>query len=215
MPAPGPAASSGLRPLAAFSSTARKGTVASGTRSRGDGEWSGDLGILGDGPPQASSRTPRPGALSARRAASVGLRGPGWREEELGGPCGAATYLVPTQPSCRRSFALKMASRPRSAPRRSLGAGPGGCGWSSGSPFGPGRRVRVRRPCSSPRAPSASVGPGEGLGLEVRAGPPRESLLKLSPHGLRERAPRTSPEPHGGTSLIPRQAAPLYQPGSG
>lgn len=57
---------------------------------------------------------------------------------------------------------------------------PRGRGWSSGSPFGPGRRVRVWKPCSEglprpdlPRAPGDSV----GLGLEVRAGPPRESLL--------------------------------------
>lgn len=131
-----------------------------------DGRWSGDPGILGASPLQTSPGPPRPGALSAR-AAPPGLARPCWREEELGAPCGAATYLVPTQPSCRRSFALKMASRPRSAPRRSLGAGPGDAAAPPGLLFGPGRPVCVLRPCSeglaqsaSPRAPGASVGPG-------------------------------------------------------
>lgn len=68
-----------------------------GNRVLGCGEWPGDAGILGDGPPQASSWSPRPGALPARAAAS-GLRGPaGARRSSSADP----EALRPT--SCPRS----------------------------------------------------------------------------------------------------------------
>lgn len=167
--------------------------------------------MLGAGPPQASPGPPRPGALSAR-AASPGLARPGWREE-LGAPCGAATYLVPTQPSCRRSFALKMASRPRSAPRRSLGAGPGDATAPPGLLFGPGRRggrcaqavLWETFPAGFAAGSRCFRRPGEAWHSRCVRGRRRNLCLSSHRTGSESERPGPGPEPHCGVSPVPGQ----------
>lgn len=109
-----------------------------------------------------------------------------------------------------------MASRPRSAPRRSLGAGPGDAAGPSGLLSAPGvgftRAGGALRafPAGFARKPSASIGPGRP-GTRGACGTAKGVSLCLSSHHAVSESERAGPGPesHCGASLTPRQAAPL------